>query len=600
MELLRTLRQWNRGSGWNTSRQILGLMIAMAGVLVLLTFKTVGARLMRTRTPAAVAVPAPFPVWVESGLIRVGRSDAPGPTDSITLFGARGETVDSQIIVRAPASGLTKLNLTASALSGPAGATIPASSVTLYREHYLTVSGTANYGGGTNPPEGSGTYPEPLIPFNDPETGAPLCNTAAVLKACDASVSAGQNQPYWIDISVPRSAADCPPGTYTGTVSVTSRQGSGVIPVTLTVWNFELPLQPSELSVFSLWPPAAGGTVASLNHALMRNKVMGWYEPPTDAASDMTTFGLNRTGLDHLYPVQIKCKRSESVAKLPATGEINTAVGEFPPGLALDFYVADELNDCKEAYPDLKSMGMNAHAANSNVKTIMTVNRPDPNLYNEGDERSAIDHWVLLDSVEQWPELPFTGRGDLWSYTSCNTGRGNTPEWLVDYPPINERIQAGFLNFTQEAKGILYYRSDGWTNGNALTSWNSVDTTACGGGFGRPGDGIFVYPPGPIGSSEPAPGIRLKAIRDGIQDFEYAQLLKKLGHGSLVNTVLSNVAASWTHWTHDPTALENARKQLGLRLEQISTQPTSALQSDPCLPNWGASGCPELGETPDF
>jgi len=52
----------------------------------------------------------------------------------------------------------------------------------------------------------------------------------------------------------------------------------------------------------------------------------------------------------------------------------------------------------------------------------------------------------------------------------------------VDYPPINERIQAGFLNWTQGATGILYYRADGWTAGNAIASWNNVDTTACAAG----------------------------------------------------------------------------------------------------------------------
>ena len=77
---------------------------------------------------------------------------------------------------------------------------------------------------------------------------------------------------------------------------------------------------------------------------------------------------------------------------------------------------------------------------------------------------------------------------------------------MVDYPPINERIQAGFLNFTQGATGLLYYRADGWTAGNAIGSWNNVDTTACGGGLGRPGDGIFLYPPAPIASTESAPG----------------------------------------------------------------------------------------------
>jgi hypothetical protein len=120
------------------------------------------------------------------------------------------------------------------------------------------------------------------------------------------------------------------------------------------------------------------------------------------------------------------------------------------------------------------------------------------------------------------------------------------------------------------ATGILYYRADGWTSGNTINSWNNLDTTACGGGFGRPGDGILVYPPGPIISSEPAPGIRLKAIRDGIQDFEYAHLLDSLGQGATMKLVLAPIAASWTNWNHDPKALEAVRRQLGQHLNQLS------------------------------
>jgi hypothetical protein len=508
------------------------------------------------------AIPPTFTVWVAPSLDRVGQNDAAGTASFISVSGARGETVDTQVIVQAPAAGLTNVNLSASSLSGPGGAAIPASSVTLYREHYLTVTGTASYGGGSNPPLGSGTYPEPLIPFNDPETGLPLCGSAASLKACNATLSAGQNQPYWIDISVPHGATNSPPGTYVGTISVTADQGTVTIPVTLTVWNFGLPAQPSELSLWTLWPPAAGNTTTTLGQALMRNKVMGWYDVAANASSDVTNLGLNRSGLDGYYFIGIQCNGSYS--SIPSTSQINAAAANFPAGLALDFYLADELNGCTSDYTAIKTMGTNAHAANRSVKTMMTINTTDPNLYG------AIDHWVLLDSVQQWPSLPFTGGGDLWSYTSCNAGFGNAPEWMVDYPPINERIQAGFLNWTQGATGILYYRSDGWTAGNAIGSWNNVDTTACGGGLGRPGDGIFLYPPGPIASTESAPGIRLKAIRDGIQDYEYTQILKNLGQASFLDPIILPIAASWSNWNHSPTTLEGARLQLGQQLNLLA------------------------------
>jgi hypothetical protein len=520
-----------------------------------------------TNSPATISMTGTglqsnFSTWVAPSLNRVGQTDAPGTLSSIALFGARGETVDTQVVVQGLAGGLTNVNVSASALTGPNGVTIAASNVTLYREYYLSVTGTASYGGGSNPPLGSGTYAEPLIPFNDPETGAALCGSSASLKACNASVSAGQNQPYWIDISIPHGVANSPAGTYTGSVTISSSQGTATIPVSLTVWNFELPMQPSELSLWTLWPPASGNTTTTLARALMRNKVMSWYDVASNSSSDVTNMGLNRSGLDNYYYIGIQCNGGYS--SIPSTSQINTAAANFPAGLGLDFYMADELNGCTGDYSDIRTLGANAHAANRSVKTMMTLNATDPNLYG------SVDHWVLLDSMQQWPALPFTAGGDLWSYASCNAGYGNTPEWMVDYPPINERIQAGFLNFAQGATGLLYYRADGWTAGNAIGSWNNVDTTACGAGLGRPGDGIFLYPPAPIASTESAPGIRLKAIRDGIQDFEYAQMLKNLGQLTMVDSTLLPIATSWSNWNHDPNALQNARTALGELLHQLA------------------------------
>jgi hypothetical protein len=88
--------------------------------------------------------------------------------------------------------------------------------------------------------------------------------------------------------------------------------------------------------------------------------------------------------------------------------------------------------------------------------------------------------------------------------------------------------------------------------------------------LGRPGDGIFLYPPAPIGSTESAPGIRLKAIRDGIQDYEYAHMLKNLGQLSVVDSTVLPIAGSWSNWNRDPNALQNARATLGQLLHQLA------------------------------
>src|SRR5579864_6448789 len=210
-------RSWEFARG--AFRNPKGLRLAAAGLFILMIVVT-----------ASFSSGAAFPVWVSSSLVRVGQSDAPSSATLITLSSARGETIATQVVVQAPSGGLTNVNVSASALTGPGGATIPASSITLYREYYINVNGTASYGGGSNPPLGSGTYAEPLIPFNDPQTESALCGTGATLQACDASVTAGQNQPYFIDIFVPRGATNSPPGTYTGSVTVTADQGSATVP----------------------------------------------------------------------------------------------------------------------------------------------------------------------------------------------------------------------------------------------------------------------------------------------------------------------------------------------------------------------------------
>src|SRR6202008_4217650 len=133
--------QRSKGFGqWVIAAGKAPIFVAIALVVVVIVIKA-------NRSSAAA-----FPVWVASGLIRVGKTETQGMAFSIDVSGARGEIVDAQIIVHAPPSGLANVNVSASDLTAPGGGTIPASNLTLYREHYVKVIGTANYGGGSNPP----------------------------------------------------------------------------------------------------------------------------------------------------------------------------------------------------------------------------------------------------------------------------------------------------------------------------------------------------------------------------------------------------------------------------------------------------------------
>src|SRR5579871_3077170 len=79
-------------------------------------------------------------VWVAPSLQRVGSSDPAGSSTQAQISAAKGEYESFQIVVRAPASGLSNVNVSVSNLSGPGGQVIGGNNVALFREQYVYVS----------------------------------------------------------------------------------------------------------------------------------------------------------------------------------------------------------------------------------------------------------------------------------------------------------------------------------------------------------------------------------------------------------------------------------------------------------------------------
>ncbi|MBS1252198.1 MAG: hypothetical protein MAG451_01236 [Anaerolineales bacterium] len=192
-------------------------------------------------------------VWAE-GSTRKIRLDEASPASTwvwdgcrIRLHAARNETEPVQLVITAGAQNLTGVNVAVSDLTHGSD-TIDQTQITLYREAYHIVSQPSDpYGYGLPAgtlDQGVGPIPDALIPFEDPYgSGQPV--------GAPFGVSAGQNQPIWIDLAVP---AGTPAGAYQGTVTVTTDQGALSLPLKLVVWNFTLPSLPS-LSVNSTLDP---------------------------------------------------------------------------------------------------------------------------------------------------------------------------------------------------------------------------------------------------------------------------------------------------------------------------------------------------------
>jgi len=134
----------------------------------------------------------------------------------LSLSAAPGEA-EPRVLAIYALRDLPRVELRASDLRGPRGATIPAARIDIRRVRFHDKQGQERWG-----PYNAGLMRVPL--FLEP--------------AAHASVRANSTQPFWITVHVPE---DAPPGEYTGSVAIAA-QGAAPATVSLrvTVWPFKL------------------------------------------------------------------------------------------------------------------------------------------------------------------------------------------------------------------------------------------------------------------------------------------------------------------------------------------------------------------------
>jgi Domain of unknown function (DUF4091) len=543
-------------------------------------------------------------VWVvPSTLLRVGQADAAGSGTSATLYGGRGEYVSFQVAVHAPAGGLKKVNFSVSSLTGPGGAVIrnTSANLILYRERYITVKRhspitdedsdlpfTTDNGVANVPVTDIDTFPDPLIPFIDPATGkAPPTDSTYV--AAPVKVDADRNVVFWVDVFVPRGT---PAGRYRGIYTVTSNLKPVTGKIKLTVWNFTLPLQPSLKSLFN---GGIGAQVAGVERELLRNRLTPDSQTLSNEARDIHQYGLNVYDFGYYENVSYGNCTGDSLKPAPPSLEtLQNAVDAQPGGLYLVDYTADPESSCTNTayYKSVIAFAQVLHKAvvpgQDGVDNVVSQ-QPVAELFDDGlgTGRSAVDVWTMLplnfdlaqqDKTDGLPNVTYVQqKGDkVWSY-NAEVQDGYSPKWELDFLPINYRIQTGFLSQSLGLSGINYWAVTNWAS--ASSAWTNPQ-----GGSGLnvyPGEGILVYPGAPAGLKGVAPSMRLKYIRDGVQDYEYVQLLKSSACNHEVFAEQSMVALSasgrgepnWHDWTMNAESLEHVRIALGNKLSSLGCVP---------------------------
>ena len=82
------------------------------------------------------------------------------------------------------------------------------------------------------------------------------------------------------------------------------------------------------------------------------------------------------------------------------------------------------------------------------------------------------------------------------------------------------------------------------------------------------GEGMLLYPGKPVGVEGPVTSIRLKLIREAMEDFETMTLAAEAGRKSKVDRIVRGLARSFTDWERDPEGYMVARAELAEVIER--------------------------------
>lgn len=564
--------------------------------------------------------PAPDPggglaVWTTHALEKV-RPDAlpparsPGaPAPGVAISAARNEFEPFQLVLRSGERPVHGVDVTLSDLYAEAGdGTIESRHGSVYLERFLRLETPSVAGAEV------GEWPDPLVPRVDAYAGERR-------NAFPFDLAPERSQPVWVEVYVPTDAA---PGIYRGELRVeVAGERRAEVPVRLRVWPFTLPSTSSLPTSFGFSGVSAleqhRGRYTSdedlfaltrvYAEAALRHRISihgGSMAPPE------SRFG--REGVEIDWP-----RYDREVAPLldgtllgpgdPLPGARATSIDlRTAPGLTderkvllwrawarhfrergwlgrLFVYLMDE-PEGPEDYRKVLRLARLARQADPELRTLLTEQRT-PAL------AGAVDVWVtLVNCLVDRPghEVPCEamvprsayraarrgpaddeeggGSGAPWWYQSCashgcdrvgSRDLAGWPSYVIDAPAAANRIFP-WLAWTHAIGGELYYNTVE-AYGAGADPWRDVYR------HGGNGDGTLFYPgtPSRIGGATDVPveSVRLKLIREGLEDYEYLVLAARTGVGAGgVRELAGTLAPRLWEQDRSPGALYAARERL--------------------------------------
>ncbi|KAA6438401.1 DUF4091 domain-containing protein [Dyadobacter flavalbus] len=518
--------------------------------------------------------------------------------NEVALHGARGEYVSFQLVLTNESNEeLTGIKLDMAPFKNEN--TELNIKPELFLEWSVNVQSTST--GYPKSTLGKGWYPDALIPFKYIQTDSANVRGRWVypftLPDFNNRISNQRSQIIWVDQFIPLDAQKARPGTYKSVITATIGGMSKQIPVSLTIWNFELPNE----NLFK----------ASLQHEGFLSRM--------DEKQELAVYQLfkrNRISLmDPTYDpeiqvlkngkVEIQWEKFDKRLKKYLTGQAFTRAHGYSDGpgygepletFALPFDVYGK-HDTK-GWPDTGKPEVERNASNLAIYTssirqvrqhLLPMVNPEKTelmVYLNGlDESYFPEAWsrmVFYGDLfkKEYPEAKFRVDGGYTKEAMDVIGKSITDwashtinynidevkqyqqmgikDWLygpllyehklnswvgsstfIDLPLINDRAISWSCWKYKTYSWISWGVGAGWERGwYDPESWkdfykeaSEADAEFTYRTFN--GNGSVIYKPGMVPNvSEPCPSIRLKTMRDGVQDYEYLRLLAKLDGNS--------------------------------------------------------------------
>lgn len=231
-------------------------------------------------------------------------------------------------------------------------------------------------------------------------------------------------------------------------------------------------------------------------------------------------------------------------------------------------------------------------SVDANVARLVTVRLPVPGIYEPAPTLvGSLSRWcpaaTMLDchpASSNCTPSPYAARTayqerqdrygeQFWWYQACNThgcftdGRGSRyrgyPQYLIDFTAMHNRVFQ-WLGWRYRIQGELYYDVNYAYGRYSLFAGEKVDVLESVLYFGGNGDGTLFYPgrPAQIGGSHHVPleSVRLKLIREGMEDYEYMVAAKS--RGGDVDKIVEKLVSNVFTWVDDPDLLFTLRSKL--------------------------------------